>query len=337
MKRMLSAILCIILTVFLFSGCSSQDNSQSGSGGGQSQTGDTPVLNLTIAHSAAGGTWNIVAEGLAEILRTEYPGSSISVIPGSGEGNIAQLHNNQVDLALTTSADAKDAMLGVEHFDGNPIDDLQAICALFSPAVQVFVMDDVPINSFEELIEQKYPLKLSVHTQGSGIEIAARRVLEAYGISYSDIESWGGTIYYVGASEAAEMMGNGQLDAYFGFSTVPISNFTELNVQHDFKLLPLSDAVIQQMMDDWEYPAGTIPAGTYDGIDVDVPTISETTGLYAAPSLDQDTIYYITRALLNHMDEMGNIHARLAELTPEYMQKDTVYALAEGAVRAYEE
>jgi TRAP-type uncharacterized transport system substrate-binding protein len=29
------------------------------------------------------------------------------------------MHSGQVDLALTTSADAKDAMMGVEHFAGN--------------------------------------------------------------------------------------------------------------------------------------------------------------------------------------------------------------------------
>ena len=133
------------------------------------------------------------------------------------------------------------------------------------------------------------------------------------------------------------MMGNGQLDAYFGFSTVPINNFTELDVQHDFKVLPLSDEVIAAMEADWEYPAGTIPAGAYDSVTEDIPTISETTGLYAGPSVDQDTIYYVTKAFLNHMDEMGNIHARLADLSADYMMEDTVYPLAEGAVKAYEE
>ena len=349
MKKIIALALSVLFVLTMAVGCSTGETPSGteatttpAAQGGEptadaQQPEETPVLELTIAHSAAGGTWNTIAEGLAEILRNEYPGSSISVVPGSGEGNIAQLHSGQVDLALTTSADAKDAILGIEHFAGNHVDDLQALCALFSPAVQIFVMDSVPVNSIEELIEQKYPLKISVHTQGSGIEIAARRVFEAYGITYADIESWGGKIFYVGSADAAEMMGNGQLEAYFGFSTIPISNFTELNVQHDFKLLPLNDDVIAKMQADWEYPAGLIPAGAYEGIDVDVATISETTGLYASPMLDQDTIYYVVKAFVNHLGEMGNIHARLADLSTEYMQKDTVYPLAEGAQRAYAE
>ncbi len=351
MKKAIAFMLCILMAMTAVAGCSAPATDKpdttanaeatpaaaEATPAAQQPTEEKPVLELTIAHSAAGGTWNTIAEGLAEVLRNEYPGSSITVVPGSGEGNIAQMHSGQVDLALTTSADAKDAMMGVEHFAGNAVEDVQAICALFSPAVQIFVMDNVPVNSMEELIQAKYPIKISVHTQGSGIEIAARRVLEAYGISYADIESWGGKIYYAGSADAAEMMGNGQIDAYFGFSTIPISNFTELNVQHDFKLLALNDDVIAKMKADWEYPAGIIPAGSYGGIDTDIPTIAETTGLYASPALDQDTIYYVTKAILNHLDELGNIHARLADLTTDYMQSDTVYPLAEGALRAYSE
>jgi uncharacterized protein len=332
-KKIIFAVL-FVAVMTAAAGCSPSEQDVPG----VAQPGEKQVIKVTIAHGAVGGTWNAVAEGVGEVLREAYPGSNISVIPGSGEGNLARLQKGEIELAISTTDNANSAIKALEAFT-TPVakEDIQSIAALFSATVQFFMLDRTGIGAIEEIKEKKYPLKISVHARGSGVEVAARRVLEAYGITYEDIEAWGGRVVFVGASDAAQMMGDGQLDAYFGFSAMPMSNLTELSLRRDFTVLPLSSEVINYLKEEFGLVPSFVPKGTYKGVENDLPSVSALTGLYASGKLDDDTAYLVTKALLNNLDKLGLVHAQLDGLTPEYMGQDLIFPMHPGAEKAYGE
>ncbi len=334
MIKQIIIVLLLMTFIATAAGCSPADKASPAT----VQPGEEQVLKVTIAHGAIGGTWNAVAEGIGQIFREEYSGSNISVIPGSGEGNLARLQKGEINLALSTTDNANSAIKALEAFT-TPVakEDIQSIAGLFSATIQFFVLDRAGIASIEEIKEKKYPLRISVHARGSGVEVAARRVLGAYGITYEDIESWGGRVVYVGASDAAQMMGDGQLDAYFGFDAMPLSNMTELSLRRDFTVLPLSNEVIGYLNQEFGLVPSFVPKGTYKSMENDLPTVSALTGLYASGKLDDNTAYLVTKALLHNLDKLGLVHAQLDGLTPEFMAQDLIFPMHPGAEKAYRE
>ena len=334
-SKMFKLFVLIMVFTVLSSGCSQPNSKQSNEGSEFS----TAPLTITLAHgTGVGGTWHAVAEGLAEILRESYPGSRISVIPGSSDGNLARLQKDEIELAISTTDSANTAINGWESFDAAiPLDDVKAIACLYYSRVQFFVLSSTGINSIEDIKAKEYPLKISMGPRGSGMELGARRVLGEYGITYADIENWGGSVIFVGSSDSARMMGDGQLNAYFGLGAVPLSPFTELSLKRDFTVLPISDDVIEKMISTFDYSPGIIPNNAYKGLDKDIPTISVASGLYAANNLDEETAYLVTRALLNNMDKLELIHSQLKNLTPQFMNQNLIFPFHPGAQRAFQE
>ncbi len=312
------------------------------SGGSRHERGESAEnqsLRIAIAHSgAAGGMWHAAAEGIAEILREAYPGSSISVIPGSSDGNLARLQKGEIQLGFSASDSANSAITGVELFS-EPVsaDEVKAFCLLYYSRLQFFMMERTGIRSIEELKEKRYPLRLSVGPRGSGMELGARRILKEYGITYDDIRSWGGRVVHIGTGDSARMMGDGQLDAYFCLSIVPTPAFAELDLKRDFTVLGIREDVIEKMAAEFDYIPGMIPEGSYRGVREDTPTVLLACGLYASGRLDEQTAYLIARAVLENIEKLGMIHAQMKGLTPEFMTQNMVFPFHPGAQRAYDE
>ncbi|HHY37730.1 MAG TPA: TAXI family TRAP transporter solute-binding subunit [Clostridia bacterium] len=300
------------------------------------QQSSASKTDIVMAHSAVGGNWHTIVEGIAQILRADIPDVSFTVTPGSGEGNLARLNTGDIDIGMSTNTSAREAWAGEGSFK-EPLKNIRGITQLYTAYVQFIISDKIGINSIADIKEKQYPIRISVHTRGSGIETTAKRTLELYGITYEDIEKWGGKVVFVGSNEAASMMADGQLDAYFGFSAAPIKNFTELELNHTFKVLPIDEPVAKQLEEKYGYPLGNIPAGVYKSVTSEIPTITEAAGLYTRADVPEDIIYKVTKSLIEHRQELGGIHAQLKKLTPEMMPKDLGVPLHPGAEKAYRE
>ncbi len=102
------------------------------------------------------------------------------------------------------------------------------------------VRDNVPIHSFEELKAKKYPLRLALLPKGSSGEWATKTVLKAYGITYQDIESWGGKVTFVSFPTAVEMMKDGQADGFAHVSTPGHPSWTQLATLTSIRFLAIA-------------------------------------------------------------------------------------------------
>ena len=304
------------------------------------QTQKNHDITIMIAGGAtASGSWNMVAEGIAEIIRKELPGSNITVVTGSGsDSNIAMLQKGDVDLAISATDSAESAINGWGSFSVPfSLNDVQAIARLYDSKIQFVVSDNVEINSIEEIKEKKVPLKLSVNLRGSGFEKGARRILEEYGITFKDIESWGGRVFYFNQNESIRMMGDGQLNAFIAQTIVPLFDLTELAMKRNFKILPIPNNVIENMTKKYNYTSGIIAKGTYKGITEDITTICVANGLFASGKLDDQVAYLVTKALVNNIDSLRQIHSQVINIAPDYMNSAMVFPVHPGAQRAYQE
>ena len=88
---------------------------------------------------------------------------------------------------------------------------------------------------------------------------------------------------------------------------------------------------------DAAYQAATIPAGTYDGQDGDVPTAAINNYLVTHEGVSEDIAYKMTQALFDNLDQMVSAHAAAKNIKIEDAAKGMPLPLHPGAERFYRE
>jgi hypothetical protein len=90
-----------------------------------------------------------------------------------------------------------------------------------------------------------------------------------------------------------------------------------------------------------DYPfirAFTIPAGTYEGQDTDLPAAdSGTAQLLVRADADPDYVYLITRTIYENRADIAAIHPAGREITPERAAMDIGIPYHEGSLRYFDE
>jgi TRAP transporter TAXI family solute receptor len=85
------------------------------------------------------------------------------------------------------------------------------------------------------------------------------------------------------------------------------------------------------------FQAATIPAGTYDGQDSDVPTVAITNILVTRADISDEEAYQMTKQLFENLPEMVAAHKAANGINLENAVKGLPIPLHPGAERYYRE
>ena len=168
------------------------------------------------------------------------------------------------------------------------------------------------------------------------MELASRAVLEAYGISYQDIESWGGKIYFRALRPSLEMMKEGRLDAISVTMQFPHPYLLDISRTHPLRLLSLSKQATRAVNAKLGTYASVIPANSYSFVQQDVNTLSDIVLLIGNSHLSQEMAYAVSEALLRNLPYLHRVHRALARLKPEDLPRVGHVPLHPGARASYE-
>jgi TRAP-type uncharacterized transport system substrate-binding protein len=208
----------------------------------------------------------------------------------------------ELDLAITTpSATARLALDGTGIYD-RPYPGLVAIAAYPHLDFLVFAIDSATgIESFEQLVERRYPLRLVTGRRSAGgdddvLTFTVEEVLRGYGLDYATIEEWGGTVHYGGPTlVGGKLMLDGTAEALFQEAQMtPI--WHEIDRARPITYLSVSEPVRRHMAGLGLAPA-TMPAGHYAGVRADVPTVDFGGWLlFCRDDLPDEIAYAVARA-----------------------------------------
>lgn len=300
-------------------------------------SGEKPLnLNLIGATLGGGGVWDLIAAGVAETITQKLPGSTITSIPGEGVANVVSMHNGEAELGLTHSSVAAAAFRGIDPYS-EEITDIRAITGLYGSGLQFIARKELPVNSIRGMIEQKYKIKLAVGNPGSTGELATRRMLQEYGAAYADIEAWGGKIYYKDMSEAADMLGDGLIDAFTLLTIAPAGPVREVSSAHAVKMLAVDPEIVAAMTGKYGYMEFAIAKDAYAFLASDIPTFGSQVIIIATDRMPETDAYRITKALVENLEYLHTVHSNLKNLTPEKMASGTGVVLHPGAEKYYRE
>lgn len=334
MKK-LFILFTIVLTALITVACSGDS---SGDSENPSNDSSSEKSSLTWASGAQGGGWYTTAGGISSLILDET-GISISTIPGGSLQNMPFVATNEAQLAWMQPPFISAGLNGEDPFE-EKFENVSIIGNGFGTNHFHFVVDaSLEADTVDDLFENKEKLNIVVTPVNNSDEWVFRKILEFYGTSYDDIEDAGGRVSHGSYDEQSDALRNGNATAIFSQLALPAASITEVSVNRDVKILPMSDKLISYLKE-FGLDESPIPAGTYKDVvngDEDIPTASMGNVLTVNSEISDETVYQITKTINENIDQLPNIHGSLEYYTLENATKNLVGPLHPGAKKYYEE
>ena len=204
------------------------------------------------------------------------------------------------------------------------------MAALYESQLHVFVTEKSGITDISQLKGKK----VCVGSQGTSYLFINEAILNAYGIALSDV-----TPFYMSYAEAAEALANGDIDAAFQTGGYPIAGIQQYAATTAFRMLPLSDEVIQKVNEEYPFAKpSTIPAKTYENQSNEdaVATLSYMTCLFCSSKANDDQVYAFVKLMMETLDTYKDTNSSTQQISPETVATQYIPFNA-GAERYYQE
>ncbi|MBM4330669.1 MAG: TAXI family TRAP transporter solute-binding subunit [Deltaproteobacteria bacterium] len=297
-------------------------------------------VHLRVASLDLGSAWYVYAATFAKLWREVLPkGSTIDVLPfAGGIGNALVLDKGDADLGFLFGATANWAVQGKVAYS-KKIDAITGLVGgLDKYYAAMMATRRSGITSLEEVAKKKLPVRFVAQPMGSASEFSMRLILEAYGMTYDEIKSWGGAVTPTSTGVAQAQMVDGKAEIWINVVTAGHPAVSELAISTDLVFLPLSDEVIKKLTA-LGYEKTSLPAKSFKGQDRDVPLVGWPTILMAHKDLKPEAAYLLTKTIVENKEKLVKAHAGFKDFTPEDAWKLDKYGipLHPGAEKYYRE
>ena len=283
-KRVVTAVCALTLAIGI-AGC----------GGGEKEQ------FINIATGGTAGTYYPIGGAIAEVLNKNGMNASAQST-GASVANINMLKDKQVELAIVQNDITYYAVNGLEMFkESGKIENLSGIASLYPETCQFIVREDSGIKSINDLKGKR----VAVGAAGSGAEANARQILEAYGITYDDVEE-----QFLSFAEGAYAIKDKTVDAAFVTAGYPTASVQDVASQNKIRLLPVGDEQIKILTDKYPFYTKTVvPKGVYQGFDEEVQTVSVMAILVCNDKIDAALGEKLTKAIFDNVDKIAAAHS----------------------------
>lgn len=287
-------------------------------------------IRLNMATGGAAGTYYPLGGAMATVINDRTGISVTAMASGASIDNVQQLSVGDAQIALAQNDIISYAFNGTGIWaDAGraAVTNISTLMTLYPETIQIVVLYDSPIWSVSDL----FGARVSVGDIGSGTEANAAQILGAYGLSFDDI-----TRINLPFGASADEMRDGNLDAFFVTAATPNTAITELSVHRDIRILHLSQASIDYLLNTYSFfTRYTVTSEAYSWISMPVNTVAVQATLVARTDVDEEVAYEIVRALIEGSDDIG--HARGAYITPQNAVESVSIPFHPGAERFFRE
>jgi hypothetical protein len=249
---------------------------------------------------------------------------------GASVANAKLIGAGDTDFAILQNDIANYAYNGVKPMFEKPISNLRGVCTLFPEHVQLIARKDANIRSVADLKGKR----VAIGPVGSGTAENVKQVLEAWGMTVDDL----GKAQQLKASQAADYIKDGRLDAAFFTVAVGAAVILDTALIVDINVVPISGPNVDKLIQKYPfYAKQVVPAGSYKGVEKDVPTVSVMAMLAARADLEDDIVYAIVKAMYSDLDQLRKAHAKFKEISLEKALVGMSVPLHKGAERFFKE
>ncbi|MBM4350327.1 MAG: TAXI family TRAP transporter solute-binding subunit [Deltaproteobacteria bacterium] len=289
------------------------------------------AVRLSIATGGTGGVYYPMGGGMANIISKYIPyAEATAEVTTASVDNCLLVGGRKADLALIMADVGWDAFQGKGKFKEKVA--LRTLAVLYPNNMHVVTLEGKGIEKVSDLKGKR----ISTGAPGSGTEVKALRVLEAYGLD-PDKDM---TRDKLGASESAGALKDRKIDAYFWDGGIPTASVTDVGATPGIKmkLIDHGDA-IAKMREKYGplYVKGVIPAKSYPGQDADVSIAVVWNLLVCNENMKGDVAYDILKTLFDRKPELVTVHREARWLSLEPQVGGSPIPFHPGAIRYFTE
>lgn len=287
-----------------------------------------------IATGGTGGTYYPLGGMLAQLISNtaELPDTKLSATAETGNASVANaqlLGRGEIESAFAAADILDAAYKGVNQFKDGAVSNLRAIGALYPETVQLVVRADSGIETFDDIKGKS----VSSGSPGSGQWQLLGDLLEAHGMTREDVSE-----DYSSFAQSVDKIKDGNLDASLITAGLPTSSVTDLANGHDIKIVPLTGPAIAKLQETQPYYANsTVPAGSYKGIEADVPTLAVRAIWATHADVSDEIVYAVTKALYENTETLGKVHPMGKRISVDTALESVSIPVHPGAEKYYAE
>ncbi len=290
---------------------------------------DDALTVLTIGTADSGGTMSPAGKAIAQVVSGSDDRIVMNVSAGSGSAaNVQALVNGDVDLGLVSGDVALNAVNGNGEFS-EPAE-LRAVAAVYTSLSNWLTLSSSDLVWVHDLAGKRI---------GIGPEDSTSAASAVFALGVMGIDGENSSLCYCGLGSGAGDVKSGTIDAVQGFAGIPINGFAQMAGEVPCRILKYAPKELNEIIrGNPFYYRDTIPAGTYEGQDEDVPTFGLKCLLCVRADMDEELVYKLTGILCAHPDELAAQHAALGSMgRQDFMCSDLPIELHPGAERCYRE
>jgi len=287
---------------------------------------------LSIATGGTGGVFYPYGGGIAKVIGESIPNvEATAEVTAASVDNLKFVRDRKTDIAFTTADTLADAIQGKGAFDA-PVP-IRTLAVLYMNYTHVVTLASSGIRAIPDLKGKV----VSTGAAGSGTEVTALRILEAFGLNpTTDIQKQN-----LGPTESVDALKDGKVAAFFWSGGMPTPAIQDLAHTPGLTMRMLSNVEalegLRKSYGESLYLQGNVPKEMYPGLENDVAVVSIPNVLVVHEAMDSDLVYAITRAIFEHQEELGAIHPEAKNLSLNSAVQGSPAPFHPGAIRYYQE
>jgi TRAP transporter TAXI family solute receptor len=288
---------------------------------------------VTIGTGGVTGVYYAVGGAICRLVNKDRAKTGIRCSVESTGGsvyNVNTIKAGELDFGMTQSDVGYQAYNGAGSFK-EADKDLRSVFSVHPEPFTLVARKEAGITKFTDLKGKR----VNVGNPGSGTRSAMDELLAAEGMKTSDFA----LASELKADEHGPALCDNKIDAFFYGVGHPSANIQDPTTTCGARLVPIADAAVDALVARHSYYAKvSIPGGLYAGNPQPTPTYGVLATMVSSAKVPADTVYIITRAVFENLDEFKKLHPAFAHLDAQRMVRDGLSApLHEGALRYYRE
>jgi TRAP transporter TAXI family solute receptor len=251
---------------------------------------------------------------------------------GGSVFNVNTIKSGELDLGFAQSDVQFNASKGLVAFkDAGAWTDQRAVFSVHPEPFTVLARKEANIKSFADFKGKRF----NVGNPGSGTRASLEEMLVAMNLKLTDFS----LASELKADEHGPALCDGKIDGFFYGVGHPSANIQDPTTSCAAKLVPLTGPAIDKLVADRAYYAkAVIPAGLYPNNPEATNTYGVLATVVSSSKVPSETVYQVVKAVFDNFEEFKKLHPALANLKPENMIKDGLWApLHDGALKYYKE
>lgn len=338
--KLVSLLLTLALLTGLLAACgggtatptpSAAPSSEPTASGEPANNPEPPAQKQFIRMSAgpSGGFNYTLFAGVADQVAKQFPGwydIQVDISTGTSE-NARNVMMNEAQFGMVGLDVVKDAYDATGEFDGMEAGQIYHVISGPAAVVHIMTIEGSGIESVEDLVGKKVGV-------GKGVMATYLPILfESLGLPADTTEMTPLTI-----TDMCNGLADGTIAAGLYGTPYPTASISDLSMTSKLKLIPIPAETVEKVAANYPYfYADTIPAGSYNGVDYDTPTMSRRSAIMSNPAVDEDTVYNFLKTIIEQNDALVAIHADAASLNLDNALSGLQTPIHPGAEKYYKE